>query len=317
MTSNALLVAVGEPRTQLWFDTFRKMAPRRDIRLWPDQVGDPKDIAYVAHWSTPRKLFADYPNLRVMFSAAAGVDYLLGDPDLPQVPLVRAVHPDLSGRMAEYVTLHVLRYHRHQPQYEEQQRRRIWKPLEQAAAHEVHVGIMGLGAIGTEVARVLARIGFKVAGWSRTPKNVPGVESFHGADGLDAFLARTEIVVSLLPMTPDTRGIFNAALFRKLKRDGAAGGAFFINAARGRQQVDADILAALDDGTLAGVTLDVFPMEPIRPDSPYWSHPKVTVTPHNAADVGRDFVIESILNQIDRYERGEPLENVVDRARGY
>jgi glyoxylate/hydroxypyruvate reductase A len=317
MTPKALLVAVGQPKTQNWFETFRKFAPSRDIRLWPDGAGDPAEIAYIAHWNTPRKLFADYPNLRAMFSAAAGVDYLLGDPNLPKAPLVRMVHPDLSGRMAEYVTLHVLRYHRHQPAYEDQQRRKIWKPIEQAAAGEVTVGIMGMGAIGTEVALVLSRIGFKVAGWSRNPKAVAGVESFHGAAGLDPFLARTEIVVSLLPMTVETRNIFNMALFRKLKRDGAAGGAYFINAARGRQQVDADILAALDDGTLAGVTLDVFPMEPIEPDSPYWSHPKVTVTPHNAADIGRDFVIKTILDQIDRFERGLPLENIVDRARGY
>lgn len=317
MTSNALALAIGEPRTQSWFEAFRRMAPQRDIRLWPDGIGDPADIAYVCHWSTPRKLMREFPNLQVMFSAAAGVDYLLGDPDLPKVPLVRTVHPDLSMRMTEYVVLHVLMRHRKQQIYDAQQRDKIWQTHEQAAASEVAVGIMGLGAIGAEAAKVLARIGFKVGGWSRTPKQIAGVETFHGPAGLDAFLNRTEILVSLLPLTPETRGIFNLPLFRKLKRDGAAGGAFFINAARGRQQVDADILTALDEGTLEGATLDVFPMEPLAPDSPFWTHPRVTITPHNAGDVGRDFLVARVLEQIDAYERGEPLQDVVDRAQGY
>ena len=317
MSSNALAVAIGESRSQSWLEAFRQRAPQRDIRLWPDGIGDPAEIAYVCHWGTPRKLMRDFPNLKVMFSAAAGVDYLMGDPDLPRVPLVRTVHPDLSMRMTEYVVLHVLMRHRKQQIYDTQQREKVWKPHDQAAASEVAVGIMGIGAIGSEAAKVLARIGFRVAGWSRTPKQIPGVETFCGPEGLDAFLNRTEILVSLLPLTPETRGILNLSLFRKLKRDGAAGGAFIINAARGRQQVDADILTALDDGTLAGATLDVFPMEPLAPDSPFWSHPKVTITPHNAGDVGRDFLIARVLEQIDNFERGRPLADVVDRTLGY
>ncbi len=317
MSSQALAVAVGEPRTQSWFEAFRKRAPDRDIRLWPDGIGDPAEIAYVCHWGTPRKVMREFPNLKVMFSAAAGVDYLMGDPDLPNVPLVRTVHPDLSMRMTEYVVLHVLMRHRKQQIYDAQQRAGIWQPHEQPAASEVAVGIMGIGAIGAEAAKVLARIGFRVAGWSRTPKTLPGIETFHGPAGLDAFLNRTEILVSLLPLTPETRGILNLPLFRKLKRDGAAGGAFIINAARGRQQVDADILTALDEGTLAGATLDVFPMEPLAAESRFWPHPKVTITPHNAGDVGRDFLIARVLQQLDNYERGLPLEDVVDRARGY
>jgi glyoxylate/hydroxypyruvate reductase A len=317
MAFNALAIAIGEPRSQDWFDEFRRRAPQRDIRLWPDRIGDPAEIAYVCHWSTPRKLMREFPNLKIMFSAAAGVDYLMGDPELPQVPLVRCVHPDLSMRMTEYIVLHVLMRHRKQQIYDAQQRERVWKPHEQAGANEVAVGLMGIGSIGAEAAKVLARIGFRVAGWSRTPKTLPGIETFHGPDGLDKFLARTEIVVSVLPLTPETRGLFNLALFRKLKRDGAAGGAFFINAARGRQQVDADILTALDEGTLAGATLDVFPMEPLAADSPLWSHPKVTITPHNAGDVGRDHLIGRVLEQLDNYERGLPLEDLVDRTRGY
>jgi glyoxylate/hydroxypyruvate reductase A len=176
---------------------------------------------------------------------------------------------------------------------------------------------MGLGVIGSEAARVLARIGFQVAGWSTRAKQIDGVEVFHGAGGLDRFLARTEILICLLPLTEDTRGILKRSLFANLKRDGAAGGAFLINAGRGGLQIDADILAALDDGTLAGATLDVFPQEPLPPDSPMWTHPGVTVTPHNAGDILPAFLVADVMQQIERLERGEPLVNLVDRMRGY
>jgi glyoxylate/hydroxypyruvate reductase A len=174
-----------------------------------------------------------------------------------------------------------------------------------------------MGVIGGEAAQVLARLGFKVAGWSRTPKAIAGIESFHGDAGLDAFLARTEILVCLLPLTPQTDGLLNLALLRKLKRDGAAGGAFLVNAARGQVQVDADILAALEEGSLAAATLDVFPQEPLPVESPLWAHPKVTVTPHVAGDISPAAFCDQLFEQVDRFERGEPLQNAVDRERGY
>ena len=165
------------------------------------------------------------------------------------------------------------------------------------------------------VLAALARLGFKVAGWSRTPKTLSGVATFHG--GLDAFLARTEILICLLPRTRDTEGLLNLALFRKLKRDGAAGGAFLVNAARGRLQIDANIIAALDEGALAGASLDVFPQEPLPPQSPLWSHPKVTITPHNAGDISPRVFAPHVVAQIERFERGLPLDNLIDRNRGY
>jgi glyoxylate/hydroxypyruvate reductase A len=176
---------------------------------------------------------------------------------------------------------------------------------------------MGLGVIGGEAAAVLATLGFGVAGWSRTPKSLPGVETFHGDTGLDPFLTRTEILVCLLPSTPQTNGLLNLALFRKLKRDGAAGGAFLVNAARGKLQVDADIIAALDHGTLAAATLDVFPQEPLPASSPLWTHPKVTLTPHVAGDISPEAFADQIIEQVERFERGLPMEATVDRARGY
>jgi glyoxylate/hydroxypyruvate reductase A len=176
---------------------------------------------------------------------------------------------------------------------------------------------MGLGVLGRDAGEALRRIGFRVAGWSRTPKTLPGIETFHGDAGLDAFLRRTEILVCLLPATPATQGILGLELLRSLKRDGAAGGACLINAGRGALQVDADILAALDEGSLAGATLDVFPTEPLPATSALWAHPQVTITPHNAATSDPAALVANVLRQIDRCEAGLPLEHVVDRAVGY
>jgi glyoxylate/hydroxypyruvate reductase A len=231
--------------------------------------------------------------------------------------VARVAHDDLTTRVTEYVVLHVLMHHRRQRRYDAQQRDRRWHSHDQPAASEVSVGVMGLGAIGGNVAGALRRLGFKTAGWSRTEKNLPSVETFYGGAGLDAFLARTEILVCLLPRTRDTEGILNLALFRRLKRDGAAGGAFLINAGRGPLQVDADIVIALDEGTLEGATLDVFPQEPLAPDSPLWAHPKVTVTPHNAGDISPRVFAQHVIAQIEGFERGGSLDNVVDRTRGY
>jgi glyoxylate/hydroxypyruvate reductase A len=317
MSERAILIAVDGPQAEAWADAFRARSDGRPVRMWPHDIGDPAEIGIACVWRAPKGLLANLPNLRLAVSLGAGVDHLFSDPSLPDVPIIRATHPDLSVRATEYVALHTLRYHRRQPLYDAQQRERVWKEHPQPAASEVAVGVMGLGVIGSEAARVLARIGFQVAGWSASPKSVDGIDVFHGADGLDRFLARTEILICLLPLTNDTRGILNRALFAKLKRDGVAGGAYLINAGRGGLQIDADILATLDDGTLAGATLDVFPQEPLPPESPMWKHPKVTVTPHNAGDVLPDFLAADVMRQIGRLERGEPLLHVVDRKRGY
>jgi glyoxylate/hydroxypyruvate reductase len=314
---SAILVAVDGPQAGEWLDALRAHAKGRELRVWSDSVGDPAGIAYACVWNPPHGLLAGFPNLRAIVNLGAGVDHLLADPGLPPVPIARAVHPDLTLRVTEYVVLHVLMHHRRQSLYDAQQRQRIWRVHQQPAAGEVAVGVMGLGAIGGHAATALGRIGFKMAGWSRTPKHLPGVETFHGGDELNAFLARTEILVCLLPRTLDTEKLLNLALFRKLKRDGAAGGAFLINAGRGSLQVDADIIAALDEGTLAGCTLDVFPEEPLAPQSALWAHPKVTITPHNAGDIAPRVFAPDVFAQIERLERGLPLENAVDRARGY
>jgi glyoxylate/hydroxypyruvate reductase A len=317
----AILIAVDGPQAGEWLDALRVHAKGRGLRVWPDTIGNPDDIAYACVWNPPHGLLARFRNLKAIINLGAGVDHLLADPGLPRVSVSRVAHPDLTTRVTEYAVLHVLMHHRRQRLYDAQQHGRVWRAHDQPAASEVAVGVMGLGVIGRQVAAALGNIGFKVAGWSRTPKTpdkmLAEIETFHGQGGLDAFLGRTEILVCLLPRTPDTEGILNLALFRKLKRDGAAGGAFVINAGRGPLQVDADIVSALDEGALAGCTLDVFPQEPLPAASPLWRHPKITITPHNAGDISPRVFAPHVIAQIERFERGLPLENAVDRTRGY
>ncbi len=314
-TRRAVLLAVTGWDTTIWEQRLR--ASGRDVRVWPDRLGDPADIAYACAWKPPPGLLARLPNLAAIFSLGAGVDHLMSDPELPQVPMVRIVDPDLTARMTEYVVLHVLMHHRGVKRYEAYQRERLWHEDPQPAAGEVAVGIMGMGVLGRDAAAVLARIGFRVAGYSRRSRPSSPLETFHGREALPAFLARTEILVCLLPHTPETQGILSLPLLRRLKRDGPLGGAYLVNAGRGLLQVDADILAALEEGALAGASLDVFPTEPLPADSPFWSHPRVIVTPHNAAVSDPHALAAYVLAQIRRLERGLPPENLVDRSAGY
>ena len=314
---SAILLAIIGWDPKGWDQLFRTLAPQRDIRLWPESTANPADVTYACVWKPPHGMLAGYPNLEAIFSLGAGADDILTDPQLPNVPIVRIVDADLTMRMTEYVVMHVLIYHRKLRLYDTQQRVRMWHDHEQAPANDVAVGVMGLGELGRAAAVALHRLGFRVLGWSRTQKSIPAVETFYGTVGLEPFLRRTEILVCLLPSTLATRGILSLDLFRRLKFNGAMHGAYLINAARGDLQVDADILVALDDGTLAGATLDVFPTEPLPVTSPLWTHPKVTITPHNAAQSSPRALVSNILRQIDRFEVNMPLEHVVDRTRGY
>jgi glyoxylate/hydroxypyruvate reductase A len=314
---SSILLAINGWDPSGWEQRFRALAPQHEIRIWPEQAGDPADVTYACAWNAPPGLFSRYRNLKAIFSLGAGVDNLLSDPDLPDVPIVRVVDNDLTMRMTEYVMLHVLGYHRQQRAYDQQQRQRMWRDLPQPAASEVLVGVMGLGVLGTHAAAMLHRMGFQVGGWSRNRKNIPGVQTFSGPVGLDAFLRRTEILVCLLPLTPATKEILRLDLFRKLKYNGVMHGAYLINASRGALQIDADIVAALDEGTLLGATVDVFPSEPLPIASPLWSHPKLTITPHVAATATPRTVVSNVVRQIDRHEFGIPLEHLVDRRIGY
>jgi len=299
-----------------WRRRFAERLPGRLIAS-DKEATDPAAFRYAAVWKPAPGLLARFPKLEAIFNLGAGVDALLQDASLPPVPLVRVVNDDLTKRMTEYVVLHCLMYHRQHRRFVAQQAARTWDAPDQWAAGAVRVGLLGLGELGRDAAEVLARIGFQVAGWSRSPKSLPGIQCFHGDGGLAPFLARTDILVVLMPLTPDTKGILNRKLFAGLARDGVLGKPVLINAGRGGLQVEADILAALDDGTLGGATLDVFNTEPLPADSPFWGHPLVTITPHNAADSAPAAIADDVASQILNYEAGKPLRNVVDRSKGY
>jgi glyoxylate/hydroxypyruvate reductase A len=311
-----LLIATRGWDPHPWIERLARRLPGRRIDT-PETLADPEGVGFALTWRHPPGAFAALPNLRAIFSLGAGVDHVLSDPRLPSEPLVRVVDPDLTGRMGEWTALQVLLHHRQFRRYDRQQRERVWDEDEnQPAARDVRVGVLGLGEIGSDAALKLKALGFAVAGWSRTAKRIEGLETFHGAPGLDAMLARTDILVCLLPLTPATRGFLNAALFDKLPRDGRIGPAL-INAGRGGSQVEADILAALETGVLKGASLDVFESEPLAPESPLWARDDVFVSPHIAGISEPEAVARYIAQQILAFERGEPLRNVVDRKRGY
>ncbi|MEQ1647381.1 MAG: glyoxylate/hydroxypyruvate reductase A [Hyphomicrobiaceae bacterium] len=303
--------------TAAWKERFQRRLPDKKVVLAGQDQFDPALVRFAAVWKPTPGLLASLPNLKVIFNLGAGVDALLADQTLPDVPLVRAVSRDLTQRMTEYVTLHVLLHHRRLPMLQAAQRERVWMARDQWAAGDVRVGVMGLGELGRDASEVLLRLGFRVNGWSRGPRDVAGVTSFHGDDGLKAFLMVTDILVVLLPLTTETRGILNRGLFQQLARDGVLGAPVLINAGRGGLQVETDIISCLDDGTLGAVTLDVFETEPLPAASALWGHPGVLLTPHNAADSDPGAISDLIVKQLLAYERGEPLMNVVKRATGY
>lgn len=313
----SLLLATTGWHVEDWRARFQALLPEMPIVT----LGEPFDrraVHYVACWKHPEGSLAGLPNLAVIFSLGAGVDFLFADERLPQVPIARVVDPDLTTRMSEYVVLHCLSILRQQRRYERQQRDRLWEDdRNQPAARSVRVGVMGLGELGLDAVQKLKVMGFDVAGWSRSPKSIEGLATYAGEDGMTEFLSRTDILVSLLPLTPDTRGLINADLLARLAQNGRLGGPFLINAGRGGLQVEANILAALDAGTLKGAVLDVFEQEPLPAQSGLWDHPAVVVTPHNAAMSEPEAIATLIAAQIRRIEAGGTLENVVDPARGY
>ena len=300
-----------------WKQRFDEVCADRPVWLAAEGGGDPASVHYAAVWKPVPGELAGFPNLKVIFNLGAGVDALMADKTLPKVPLVRVSVGDLTHRMSEYVALHVLMHHRQELYLRESQRAKRWAPRYQWPAGAITVGIMGLGTLGADAAEVLVRLGFRVVGWSNSPKRIDRVECFHGKEQLDVFLRRTDILVSLLPLTPDTRHILNRELFSKLNRSGPMGAPVVINAGRGGLQNEVDILSCLDDGTLGAVSLDVYATEPLPPDNPFWTHPKVVLTPHNAADTDPDEISKYVARQIARFEAGQPLENLVDPARGY
>ena len=308
----AILFRSTPAATARWRPLLAELMPEHEFRFWPE-VGDPADIEYAMVWQPPPGLLASLPKLRLICGLGAGIDHLLRDPDLPRhVPIMRLVDPYMTDAMSEYVALSVLRLHRQDLDYLAQQRAQSWEEREQKNACERPVGILGFGTLGQDAGRKLKALGFPVAGWSRTAKEVAGFVTYAGGDGLDALLARSEILVCLLPLTTATEGILNAGLFARLPR-----GAALVNAGRGGHLVEADLIPALDSGQLSGVVLDVFREEPLPKGHPFWSHPRIIVTPHIAAETHPPTAAAIIGDAIRRFAKGEPVANLVDLATGY
>ena len=297
---------------EAWRRALVKLMPDLDFRTWPE-VGNRDEIDVALVWRPPPGELKRYPNLKAILSLGAGVDYFLNHADLPQgVPLARLVDPKLTQAMSEYVLFAVLRHHRHIDEFERLQQQRRWRTELPPETESRRVGVMGLGVLGRDAAARLASLGFRAAGWSRTPKQIDAIECFHGPDGLTPFLNRTEILVCLLPLTAATDGIIDARTLAALPE-----GAYVVNPARGHHVVDEDLLAALDRGHIGGATLDVFRDEPLPQDHPYWRHPKVLVTPHVASAGNPSSATPRVVDNIRRARAGAPLLDQVDLATGY
>jgi glyoxylate/hydroxypyruvate reductase A len=300
------------PNADEWLSLLRQKGPELEFLTWPE-IDAPETIEAAIVWQPPAGLLDGLSSLRCICALGAGVDHLLAPGmRLPDVPLVRIADPVMAERMASWVLAAVLYGHRQLDVYVRQQRERSWRRHVARDTADVSAGVMGLGAMGKACAMRLAQVGYGVAGWTRTAKAESGIEGFTGNDALPAFLARSDFLICLLPLTPETRGILNERTFRALPE-----GAFVVNAGRGGHLIESDLISALDDGHLAGAVLDVFEEEPPPAEHPLWAHPKVLVTPHVASITNPRTGAEQIITAIRAIRRGEMPPNTVDRRHFY
>ena len=309
----AILLSTHANAMRAWREALLAIDPGLDIRMFPD-VGEPAEIEAAVCWTSHDMAeLRRYPKLKLLVSMGAGVDHLLRPPGPPPgVPVARLKDARLTTAMGEWVLMNVLRFHRQDAEYRAQQAARVWRELPAPDTAQRRVGFLGLGQLGAHAAGLVRGLGFPVLGWTRSPRDVPGVECFAGAEGLRAMLPRTDILVCLLPLTPDTRGIMNCETLALLPA-----GAHVINAARGGHVVADDLLAALDSGHVAGAALDVFEPEPLPADHPFWGHPKVLVWPHASSITVPRSAAPQVVENIRRLREGRPLINLVDFSAGY
>lgn len=298
-----------DTKPEPWLAGLRAALPGAEVTLW--EPGAPQaDHAVV--WAPPQRFFDEQAGLRGVFNIGAGVDALLRLRLPPEAQVVRLDDAGMSVQMAEFVTHAVVRHFRDLGGYAEDAAAGRWAYRKPRSRADFGVGILGLGVLGQRVARALAQFDFPVRGWSRGAKAIDGVQCFAGQAQLGEFLAGSQVVVCLLPLTADTQDILRRETLQQLPR-----GAYVVNVARGGHLVDEDLLVLIDSGHLAGAALDVFRTEPLPAGHPYWTHPKVTVTPHTSARTLRDESIAQIAGKIAALERSGPIAGVVDRERGY
>jgi glyoxylate/hydroxypyruvate reductase A len=297
---------------QAWRDAFAAQLPNLDTRIWPE-AGNPAEIEYLAFMRPDFGVLPDLPNLKAMFSRSAGVEAFIDHPRLPKAPLGK-IEPDGGDpMMTEYTVMHVLRFHREMPKYEDAQRNREWLRTRVVRPEERRIGFLGLGLMAKAPALVLKSLGFPVSAWVRSPRrDEDGIPIFHGADQLEPFLRQTDIAVCLLPLTRETEGIFCARNFALMPK-----GAMVINIGRGKHVVEKDLIAALDSGQLSYAALDALWPEPLPPESPLWAHPKVTVMPHVARRPTVAQLVSEIARNIRSLESGGGLLQEIDKTLQY
>ncbi len=306
-----LIVSPGkDPKP--WVEALQNQHPGLNIYVYPEEH-DKEDVDFVLAWKHPRGLFKNYPNLKVIASMGAGVDHITSDPELPEnIQITKVVDNMLEEDMGNFVLSLILNYQRNLLIYQKQQVDKNWNPVRYTRNKDVNVGILGLGHLGQTTAKTLVKNGFKVHGFSKTLKDIENIESFSGEDELEDFLEKSEILVNLLPLTPETKNILNKGLFEKLPE-----GAYVINVARGEHLVELDLIEMLDQEHLSGAAMDVFRQEPLPDDHPFWEHPKIFITPHIASVTHPNYVIPQIVENYERMMKEEPLKNVVEREKGY
>ncbi|MBB3769669.1 glyoxylate/hydroxypyruvate reductase A [Angulomicrobium tetraedrale] len=311
MSREALVFYSPVDSSAAWREALTAELPDLDFRVDPE-VGDPADIRYALVWLPPRGFFARFPNLQLVTNLGAGVDALLGRDDLVPVRFSRLNDPGMTAMMTSYVVFAVTRYARDIPVFERAKRRGVWDYVHPRPLADIKVAVLGLGELGAPAARALAGMGYTVTGWSRSPKDIPGVASETGREGLERVLADNEIIVSLLPLTPDLRGILGAREFARMPK-----GAKFINASRGAVVDEAALIGALRSGQVAEATLDVFETEPLPPDHPFWTLDNVLITPHLASITVPKLAARDVAQSIRRMRQGLAPLHEVDPARGY
>jgi len=298
-------------RGQVWQAWLAEHASDLEFYIWP-QTGDPEKVRYLVTWEIPDNLLDRFPHLEVIFSVGAGADQFTAQPIPDSVSIVRMIEPGLTDDMAAYITFSVISLHRGMPRYLQQQQQRQWIKHDAIAASGCRVGILGLGYLGQASARVLTMLGYPCSGWSRTQKQVEGVTSYFGEDQLRAFLASSDILVCLLPLTDLTRGLLDYRLFEQLPK-----GACLVHAGRGQQLNHCDLLDALDRGQLSHAIIDVTDPEPLPADHPFWMHPSVWLTPHIASETHAESAVKVLLDNIRRHQQGQPMIGLIDKTRGY
>ena len=305
---SVLMISPGRD-PEPWIEAIKKEYPGINVYAYPEEH-DPQEIEYVISWKHPRGIFKHYPNLKAIASMGAGVDHIICDPEIPKnVAITRIIDDQLSADMSDFVlalvTAHIRNISFHH-------NTKTWEPIQYNRIEEEHIGIMGLGNMGSAVAETLLKNRFNVSGWAKTPKKLVGINTYSGEKQLERFLNRSTILICLLPLTQETENILNKELFEKLPK-----GAYIINVARGQHLVEHDLLEMIDKGHLSGASLDVFRIEPLPQEHPFWENSKIRITPHIASITNPQKVVHQLIGNYRRMKEGKELKNTIERRLGY